>query len=117
MSAPVVLQTEDGVLLHTEKAGLHTHLITEDHSRVATHFKAGAMTVASTVTVVTPRPGGAIVVTDILYEIFKLLPMSDADQERLVSLFCDEYNEFSATGQPDAANTINELIYSITKEK
>ncbi len=52
-----------------------------------------------------------------LNEIFKLLPMSDADQERLVSLFCEEFNEFSATGQRDAANTINELINSITKEK
>ena len=60
------LQTITGTPLHTERVGLHTHLVVEDHSRVATQFKAAASTVASTTTVVAARSGQAIVITDII---------------------------------------------------
>lgn len=66
MSAPVTLQTEEGVLLHTEQVGPHTHLVVEDHSRVATQFKSAAHSGAVTTAVITPRPGGAIIITDIV---------------------------------------------------
>ena len=66
MPAPVFLETFDGVLLHTEEVGAHTHLVVEDHSRVASQFKHAASTDAGTTTIVSARPGAAIVVTDII---------------------------------------------------
>ncbi len=60
------LQTIEGVNLHTETVGHHTHLVTEDHSRVATHFKTAATTSAATTTIVQSKPGQAIVITDII---------------------------------------------------
>ena len=45
MSTPVYLITKEGVLLHTETVGAHTHLVVEDHSRVATQFKVGGSVV------------------------------------------------------------------------
>ena len=66
MALPVWLQTITGVALHTEKVGQHTHLVTEDHSRVVTQFQHAASTDAGTTTVVTPRSGAAIVITDII---------------------------------------------------
>ena len=55
-----------GVRLHTEKVGQHTHLITETHSRVATQFRHTVNTGAETTIAVTPPPGKAIVITDIV---------------------------------------------------
>lgn len=55
-----------GALLHTETVGPHTHLVVEDHSRVATQFKAVTHSTATTTVVVAPRAGGAIVLTDIV---------------------------------------------------
>lgn len=55
-----------GQLLHTETVGAHTHLVVEDHSRVATQFKSAAHSGAATTAVVTPKPGTAIVITDIV---------------------------------------------------
>ena len=66
MSAPVFLETIDGVLLHTEEVGPHTHLIVEDHSRVATQFRSVANTGAETQAAVTPPAGTAIVITDVI---------------------------------------------------
>lgn len=66
MSVPVTLQDNDGTILHVEKVGPHTHLIFEDHSRVATQFKSIKSTSAETVVAVRPRAGGAIVITDIV---------------------------------------------------
>lgn len=66
MSVPAVLQTEKSEILHTERFGRHVHLITEDHSRVATKFKSVTHTTAATTTVTKPKPGGAIVVTDFI---------------------------------------------------
>ena len=72
MPAPVWLQDIKGAALHAAKVGAHTHLVVEQHSRVATQFKAAALTDAGTVTVVSPRPGGAIVITDVLYSAEKV---------------------------------------------
>ena len=66
MPVPAVLVTNDGTLPPTEEVGSHTHLSVEDHSRVATHFKHVASTDAGTTTVVSSRPGNALVVTDII---------------------------------------------------
>jgi len=55
-----------GVLLHTETVGHHTHLIIEDHSRAASQFKTTTFTGEGTTAVVTPRIGGAIVLTDFI---------------------------------------------------
>ena len=66
MSAPVFLETIEGVLLHTEKVGPHTHLVVEDHSRVATQFRSVANTGAETQIAVTPPEGTAIVITDVI---------------------------------------------------
>ena len=51
--------------LHTERVGPHTHLIIEDHSRVATQCKTGTHAGAATTQLAKPRPGNAIIVTDI----------------------------------------------------
>lgn len=72
MPVPTYLETLDGVLLHTESVGAHTHLVVEDHSRVATQFRANALTTAGTAIVVTPPEGTAIVVTDISYSADKV---------------------------------------------
>ncbi len=72
MPAPVWLQTQESVELHTAKVGAHTHLVVEQHSRVATQFKSAALTDAGTVTIVSPSPGDAIVVTDVLYSAEKV---------------------------------------------
>ena len=53
-------------LLHVETVGAHTHLVVEDHSRVATQFKSVAHSGATTTAVVTPRQGQVIVITDIV---------------------------------------------------
>ena len=66
MAVPSTLQDGDGNLLHTERFGAHVHLITEDHSRVATRFKSVSHTTAATTTITTPKPGGAIVMTDMI---------------------------------------------------
>ena len=66
MGVPAVLYAANGDELHTEKFGHHTHLITEDHSRVATLFKSVTHTTAATTTITKPRPGGAIVMTDMI---------------------------------------------------
>lgn len=52
--------------LHTETVGGHTHLVIEDHSRVATNYKFASHSGATTTAVVTPRPGGAIVIVDLI---------------------------------------------------
>ena len=72
MPVPAYLETIDGDLLHTAKVGVHTHLVVEQHSRVATQFKEAALTDAGTVTIVSPKPGGAIVITDVLYSAEKV---------------------------------------------
>ena len=66
---PVWVSLEDAekTALHTETFGAHTHLITEDHSRVATQFKTVDNAGAVTNTVVSPKAGGAIVMTDIVF--------------------------------------------------
>ena len=66
MSTPVELQDGKSNLLHTEKVGPHTHLVTEDHSRVATQFRTVANTGAETQIAVTPPKGTAIVITDVI---------------------------------------------------
>ncbi len=66
MPVPSVLQDENGEILHTEQFGAHVHLITEDHSRVATKFKSVSHTTAATTTITSPPPGGAIVMTDMI---------------------------------------------------
>ena len=66
MAVPSYLVLEDGTLLHTEKVGPHTHLVTEDHSRVATQFRTVANTGAETQIAVTPPKGTAIVITDVI---------------------------------------------------
>lgn len=66
MSIYAHLIDSDGELLHVETVGAHTHLIVEDHARVATQFKSAAHSGAATTAVVTPRPGTAIVITDII---------------------------------------------------
>ncbi len=66
MSVPSVLENEKGDILHTERFGAHVHLITEDHSRVATKFKSVSHTTNATTTITTPKPGGAIVMTDMI---------------------------------------------------
>lgn len=60
------LMDASGILLHTEQVGAHTHLVTEDHSRVATQFKSVTHSTATTTTIVTPQSGGALVLTDII---------------------------------------------------
>lgn len=59
------LTTVTGVVLHTEKFGASTHLITEDHARVNTQYKSATHTTAATTALVEPRSGAAIVVTDV----------------------------------------------------
>ena len=66
MPAPVWLQSQEKVELHTEKVGAHTHLVVEDHSRVATQFRVAATTTAATTIIVQPPPGTAIVITDLI---------------------------------------------------
>ncbi len=66
MPVPTYLQDIESVALHTEKVGGHTHLVIEDHARVATQFKVANTTTAATTTVVSPRTGGAIVITDLI---------------------------------------------------
>ena len=66
MSVPAVLENEKSEILHTERFGSHVHLITENHARVATKFKSVSHTTAATTAITTPKPGGAIVMTDIL---------------------------------------------------
>jgi len=56
----------DGLNLHTETVGGHTHLITEDHARVATNYVFAEHDGASTTAVITPNEGQAIVVTDLV---------------------------------------------------
>ena len=72
MGAPVWLQTLGGVLLHTEKVGAHTHLVVEDHARVATVYKDATHTTAATTQVAEPESGGAIVVTDLTVSAEKI---------------------------------------------
>jgi hypothetical protein len=60
------LHTINKVALHTERFGGQTHLITEDHARVATRFKAAGTTSAATTIVVQPKSGAAIVITDLI---------------------------------------------------
>lgn len=62
----VLLEDLEGKALHTETVGPHTHLVVEDHSRVATQFKHTANAGAETTVAVTPPPGAAIVITDIV---------------------------------------------------
>ena len=66
MSVPSFLVGLRNVRLHTETVGQHTHLVVEDHSRVATQFRHIANTGAETTTAVTPSLGKAIVITDIV---------------------------------------------------
>ena len=66
MSVPAFLVGLRGVRLHTQKVGPHTHLVTEDHSRVATQFRHTANAGAETTIAVTPPSGTAIVITDIV---------------------------------------------------
>lgn len=61
-----------GTALHTETIGKHTHLVTEDHSRVSTQFKAATITSASTATVVAPPAGNALVLTDLIVSAEKV---------------------------------------------
>lgn len=72
MAVPSFLVLEDGTLLHTEKVGPHTHLVTEDHSRVATQFKSIAFTTATTTVLATPPKGAAMVITDFLVSAEKV---------------------------------------------
>ena len=46
--------------------GQHTHLVVEDHARVATQFKSVANSGAETQIAVTPFKGTAIVITDVI---------------------------------------------------
>ena len=62
----VVLKAPNGDLLHTETVGPHTHIIVEDHSRVATQFRTVANTGAETQIAITPPKGTAIVITDVI---------------------------------------------------
>ncbi len=66
MGVPAVLHNDKGEILHTERFGAHVHLITEDHSRVATLFKSVTHSTAATTTITKPKPGGAIVMTDMI---------------------------------------------------
>ena len=85
------LITEDGVGLHTEKIGRHTHLITEDHSRVATQFQAAGTASAATTIIVQPRAGAALVITDLTISQTKVasgtLTIQFADGTRTVTLY------------------------------
>lgn len=65
MPAFVVLADGESTLLHTETVGVHTHLITEDHARVATQYKSATHTTNTTTALATPKKGNAVVVTDI----------------------------------------------------
>ena len=60
------LEDIEGQALHTENVGPHTHLVVEDHSRVATQFRHTANAGAETTVAVTPPVGTAIVITDIV---------------------------------------------------
>ena len=62
---PAYLVTKGGELLHTETVGVHTHLVTENHARVATQFKSATHTSNATTAVATPRKGQAVVITDL----------------------------------------------------
>lgn len=66
MAVPSYLIAENGELLHVESVGPHTHLVVEDHARVASQFKTNSIAVASTAIVVAPPSGTAIVVTDMI---------------------------------------------------
>ncbi len=66
MATPSYLETIAGELLHTEQVGPHTHLVVEDHSRVATQFRHVPNAGAETTVAVTPPSGTAIVITDIV---------------------------------------------------
>lgn len=72
MPAPVWLQSQGSIELHTAKVGSHTHLVTETHSRVGSFFKSGSLTDAGTVAIVTPSIGVALAVTDITISAIKL---------------------------------------------
>lgn len=60
------LQSGDKETLHTETVGKRTHLVIEDHARVATQFKVAATTSAATTVIVKPNSGGALVITDFI---------------------------------------------------
>ena len=66
MGVPAVGYAADGTELHTERFGHHVHPIFESHARVATKFKSVSHTTAATTTITKPKPGGAIVMTDII---------------------------------------------------
>lgn len=66
MAVPSVLQDEGGHVLEVVAFGKHHHLVTEDHARVATHWKSVTHTTAATSTVAKALKGGALVMTDIL---------------------------------------------------
>ena len=55
-----------GRLLHIERVGPHSHLIIEQHARVATQYKNVTHTTAATTTVVKPKAGEAIIITDLV---------------------------------------------------
>lgn len=60
------LVTPNGTVLHTETVGAHTHLVVEDHARVATQYKFATHDGAATTALATPRAGGAVVITDLI---------------------------------------------------
>lgn len=66
MSVWTTLQDLAGHALHTERIGRHVHLVTEDHSRVATQFKTADHTTAATTAVAKPPAGTALVLTDLI---------------------------------------------------
>ena len=66
MSVKSILRDANGTILHTETVGNHTHLVVEDHSRVATQFKVAGTTAAATTVIVEPKAGQAIVITDLI---------------------------------------------------
>jgi len=72
MPVNAILVDVNGVPLHTALQGGEIHLVTEDHSRVDTQFKAATFTDASTVTIVTAPSGGALVLTDLIMSAEKL---------------------------------------------
>jgi len=61
-----VLRALNKTALHTETIGNHTHLVIEEHARVATHFKVAATADAATTIIVSPKAGKALVITDII---------------------------------------------------
>jgi len=92
MSVPSFLVDALGRLLHTETVGNHTHLVIEQHAKVATQFKAVTHSTATTTAVVTPRSGGAMVITDIIISGEK---HQGAGQGTITILFTDDTNTVS----------------------